>query len=169
MFVVTVSTSTPSSLPCLASATIRGTSAWQCGHECERNRTTRGLPSFPTLIFFPARLRPTSVGAVLPIAGSVDEPILSDGLAAAAPLIWTRGLRSSFRPLAPAGAHEDRDERADGEERRERAQERMGRTGHWAAFRMPRSYTNVTTSSAPMTRNALNAMNDSVTYPSSSK
>ena len=70
----TVDTSSPSNAPCFASSTIRGTWAWQCGHQCATNIRTWGVPVGPIVIFEPSNDSPPTVGIGSPRARSLLGP-----------------------------------------------------------------------------------------------
>src|SRR4051794_17049865 len=62
--------SIPANAPFFARSTIRGTSAWQCGHQCATNNTTCGLEVGAMVTDDPSNETPWRVGMVSPIAVS---------------------------------------------------------------------------------------------------
>ena len=82
----------------MASATIRGTSAWQCGHQCARYTTAIGFPVGAMVMSEPSNSDwPVSVGTVMPIALSL--PL--EGKSGRAVPVTCTGATSTAVPLLP--------------------------------------------------------------------
>src|SRR5262249_48685673 len=64
---------TPVSAPLSDRLTMRGPSAWQCGHQWATNRISVGLPVGPTVVDVPSKVLPVTVGMAWPTAGSFAD------------------------------------------------------------------------------------------------
>src|SRR5450631_500994 len=77
---------------------MRGTSAWQCGHQCATMMTRWAFPVLPIVTGDPLNVTPVSVGAVLPTAGSLLEPV---NIGSGVPLTATVDAISTWPDFVP--------------------------------------------------------------------